>query len=405
VRLLDSVDSCLAHPNEDIQRGAAKALNALLTNYFPVSSKGPSERLQSRVVDKYISIVKTEDNPAATRGFSLALGSLPSKLLAPNEHVLVSVLDCLCDASRRTSLVGGEGDAETRRNAITSLVNVCKTVGMCHALNENAGGAETAPVTPLTKHQATRVFDTLLDAMDDYNTDRRGDVGSWSRIAAMNGLESLAFLAIKSSQAYPHSAHQAQPISQSPTQIETLVPSFVERLSCFSRDSPADRSSATENPLYDSAIIFDEGLCNSILSALLKQFGEKLDTVRFQAGVCLERLLTNESPRLPFVPCRHMLIRALNLNGQPKNWSNPALTFPLLMCAVNIEAFHEPILSGIVISVGGLTESVSKSSCAALFEWIRELRNAKATPKIYQMGDGKLLGTSLPTHYQSRSFE
>jgi hypothetical protein len=58
------------------------------------------------------------------------------------------------------------------------------------------------------------------------------------------------------------------------------------------------------------------------------------------------------------------------------------------MCAVNIEGFLEPILSGIVISVGGLTESVSKSSCAALFEWIRELRHAKATPRIIQMGEG-----------------
>ncbi|KAL3803856.1 hypothetical protein HJC23_004018 [Cyclotella cryptica] len=380
VRLLDSVDTCLAHPNEEIQSGAAKALNALLSNYFPVSSNGPSERLQSRVVDKYILIVKTEDNPAATRGFSLALGSLPSKLLAPSERVLDSVLNCLCDASRRSSLVGGEGDAETRRNAITSLVNVCKTVGIRYTPDGKNRGVETAPVTPLTKHQALRVFDTLLDAMDDYNTDRRGDVGSWSRIAAMNGLETLAFLTVKSSQAHPHSAQQTQLISQSPTQKEILVPSFVERLSSFS-------TMATQNPPYESAIIFNESLCYSILSALLKQFGEKLDAVRSQAGLCIERLLTNDSPRLPFVPCRHMLIRALNLNGQPKNWSNPALTFPLLMCAVNIEGFQEPILSGIVISVGGLTESVSKSSSAALFEWIRELRNAKAIPQIYQMGE------------------
>ena len=53
VRLLDSVDACLVHPKEDIQKSAARALDALLTKYFPVSSKGPSLRLQNRVVDSH----------------------------------------------------------------------------------------------------------------------------------------------------------------------------------------------------------------------------------------------------------------------------------------------------------------------------------------------------------------
>lgn len=392
VRLLDSVDACLTHPNEEIQSAASKASNALLTNYFPVSSKGPSERLQSRIVDKYISIVKTADNPAATRGFSLALGSLPGKLLAPREQVLDSVLDCLCNASRKDCLVGGEGDAETRRNAISSLVNVCKTVGICHVPDQNKTESDSAPVNPLTKQQTLRVFDALLDAMDDYNMDRRGDVGSWSRIAAMNGLETLAFLAVRSSHSYPHSSYEATPVSQSSAEIESAVPTFLERLALFPEKAVDVRSLNAETVAKsDGSTIFEESLCLTILSALLKQLGEKLDAVRCQAGECLERLLNSNSPRLPFVPYRRMLIRALNLNGPAKNWSNPALTFPLLFCAVNIEGFLEPILSGVVISVGGLTESVSKSSCAALFEWIRQLRNAKATQRIVQMGEGKVL--------------
>ena len=153
-------------------------------------------------MDKYISIVKTEDNPAATRGFTLALGSLPSKLLAPSQQVLDSVLDCLCNASRKDSLVGGEGDAETRRNAVTALVNVCQTVGI-ESKQADQSNVEASPISPLSKEQTIRVFDTLLDAMEDYNMDRRGDVGSWSRMAAMEGLETLACLAVESSAAYP----------------------------------------------------------------------------------------------------------------------------------------------------------------------------------------------------------
>ena len=101
----------MQHPNEDIQNNAAEALRALLCNHFPVGEKGPSTRLQNRVVDKYVSIVRTEDNAAATRGFSLALGVLPAKLLAPTHEVLDSVLECLCYALAKESLVGGEGEA------------------------------------------------------------------------------------------------------------------------------------------------------------------------------------------------------------------------------------------------------------------------------------------------------
>ena len=392
---MDSVDACLAHPNDEIQNSAALALSALLTHYFPVSSKGPSIRLQNRVVDKYISIVKTEDNPAATRGFSLALGHLPSKLLAPSEQVLDSVLNCLCDASKKESLVGGEGDAETRRNSIISLVNVCKTVGTGQPLLEtdkkSAAGAAVAPINRLTKSQTTRVFDALFAAMDDYNTDRRGDVGSWSRIAAMNGLEALAYLSVNSSCGCPHSSAQAISTPHFSTEITVVannVPSFMKRLTFLLPDESV-KIQQSHNENYDS-LFFDEKLCFSIFSALLKQLGEKLDVVRCQAGECLERLLTSNNPRLPFVPYRNILVKALGLQKKGKNWSNPALTFPLLMCAVNIDCFLEPILSGVVISVGGLTESVSKSSSASLFEWIRELRNAKATSKIFRMGEGKV---------------
>ncbi len=312
----------------------------LLSKFFPVSSKGPSSRLQARVVDKYISQVQTEDNPAATRGFSLALGHLPAKLLAPSCEVLDSVLSCLCDASRKESLVGGEGDAETRRNAITSLVNVCTTVGIKENENFSCEG-ESSPIFHLRKTQIDRVFSALLAAMNDYNFDRRGDVGSWSRIAAMDGLEALANLR-------------------------------------WTRCTMVRQAS-------------DEQLCRSILSTLLKQLGEKLDAVRCKAGECLERLLTNDSPRLPFVSNRNMLFLALNLHEQSTNWSDPAQTFPLLMKAALIDEFTEPILSGIVISVGGLTESVSKSSSASLFEWIRGLRAAKAIPKIFRMGESEML--------------
>jgi len=382
VRLLDSVDACLVHPKEEIQKSAAKALNALLIYHFPVSVKGPSSRLQARVVDKYISIVQTEDNPAATRGFSLALGSLPAKLLAPNCQVLDSVINCLCIASKKTSLVGGEGDAETRRNAIVSLVNVCTTVGIGKTSSSEV--VALPPIYRLKRKQTDQVFSALLEAMEDYNTDRRGDVGSWSRIAAMDGLESLSYLSIKATTTFPYSCGD---LTSSETPV--YVPAFQKRLDFL--QTPLENVDSLSKSQEERKIFFDEQLCSSVLCALMKQLAEKLDTVRCKAGECLERLLTSSSPRVSFVPYRRILIQALSLGGQDKNWSDPALTFPLLMKTVNINDFVEPILSGIVVSVGGLTESVSKSSSTALYEWIRGLRSAKAISKLFRMGEGKFI--------------
>jgi len=65
------------------------------------------------------------------------------------------------------------------------------------------------------------------------------------------------------------------------------------------------------------------------------------------------------------------------------------VTFPLLFRVISIDDFATPILAGTVISVGGLTESVSKSSCAALFDWVKCLRSAKALSKLTQMGEGE----------------
>ena len=324
----------------------------------------------------------------------MALGSLPAKLLSPCDIVLDNVLNCLCDASRKEATVGGEGDAETRRNSIKALVNVCKTVGIGTI---PTAGMDDAPIKPLTKNQTQRVFDALLAAMDDYSTDRRGDVGSWSRVAAMNGLETLSYLSIDATNAFPHSSSRLVPISHPSKELSTnpviATPSFFERRTCLVKVASENANLTPASSLthhYDECDnnFFDEELCLSIFSSLLKQLSEKLDAVRCEAGECIERLLNMESPCVPFVPCQDLLIKELDLNT-PKNWSNTALTFPLLMCVVNIDGFIEPILSGIVISVGGLTESVSKSSSAALFEWIRSLRSARATSKINQMGEGE----------------
>ena len=219
-------------------------------HHFPVGKSGPSSRLQGRVVDKYIGIVRSEDNPAATRGFCLALGHLPPKLLAPSSAVLDSILSCLICASRKDTLVGNEGDAETRRNALISLVKVCTAVGL--VTNEMS----PSTICPLSKCQLERVFESMFEALQDYNTDRRGDVGSWSRMVAIDGIETLAYLAIRATTTFPHSCKLC-----AATETLTDVPG------CFQRR-------VQRLPQSLRFTYFDDKLAHSILDALLKQLGE-----------------------------------------------------------------------------------------------------------------------------------
>ena len=339
VRLLDSVDACLPHPNEMIQEQAGNALFALTRSYFPVGSKGPSARLQSRVVDKYTKTARTSINPAATRGFSLALGCLPAKILAPSSEVLDITLSCLCRVSHPNAKVGKEKDAETRRNALVSLSRVCQTVGLLPVDDESQR------VVPLSIQQIKRVFAAYMRAMGDYNTDKRGDVGSKCRLAAMNGLVDLA------------------------TSI----------------------TSQNYGEGGDSEI-FSIELCTQIMGLLLKQFSEKLNFVRAEAAKCILALLDNENPVRIFISKRKTLLDALsppNLTGhltyESLNWADASVTYQMVVKAAEIDEYFGYVISGLILSTGGLTKSITENSSQALIQWARGADDMK----IDRLGRGK----------------
>ena len=392
VGLLDTIDANLKHPKEDIQEAAAEALYAMTRSYFPVGENGPSDRLQKRMVDTYITSVRTDENPAATRGYSLALGRLPAKLLAPNSSVLDSVIDCLSHASHRDTLIGGQGDSETRRNSIQSLVRICETVGVGTSPDMHS----VYPAVALSHSQVKQVFQALLDAVNDYNTDRRGDVGSWSRIASMNGLEKVVYLTIKASN-IPQNTPRNGVVSASQSPSLPSVPSLEMRFASLEPDvsNKALNCVINNKPFREDtkptslAMYFDDEMCSKVIGAMLKQLSEKLDAVRNQAGTCLQRILTSQDPVVPFVPSKEVLLDALTLNSNKEiNWAKPETTFPLVMRAINIDVFFEEILSGMIISVGGLTESVTKYSSKSFLEYIRALKSVKASGKISKIGHG-----------------
>jgi tubulin-specific chaperone D len=321
--LLDSVDENLKHPNENIQQAAGAALAALMRSYFPVRETGPSDRLQKRVVDKYTNLVNTSDNPAETRGFTLALGSLPKKLLAPGPQILDSVLACLMAAALPDATVGQHGDAETRRNAIQALMSLTREVGFSES--------SCPPAVGMSNHQLNQVFESFLCGLQDYNTDRRGDIGSWSRIASMTGLEQLTSLALERN------------------------------------------------------VDIDIGLMTRIYGGFLKQLAEKLDKVRLHAGSCIEKMLKGQLHRESEPLFCNILRESLQVE-KDTNWSDAKVTFRRVVKVLNISEFFHDIISGLVVSVGALTESVTKEAENALIEWIRDTDRKATNTKVLELG-------------------
>ncbi len=115
-----------------------------------------------------------DENPSVRRGAALALGALPKQLLlaAP----LADIVTVLVTATQIERVVSRR-DAETRRNAVEGLVDVVRTVGL--AVYGASG---------VSLEQTREVFAALIKATEDYSTDSRGDVGSWVRRAAVDGL-------------------------------------------------------------------------------------------------------------------------------------------------------------------------------------------------------------------------
>jgi len=244
-----------------------------------------------------------------------------------------------------------------------------------------------------------RVVTALLLAMEDYQADNRGDVGSWVREAAMIGLEKLVCKLANIS-----AAIQQQPQNESPSTNEEEQP---------------------------SPPLLTPDLSRKVMNALLKQSVEKIDRIRECAGRICQHLLwagehctdtdTNseqEQAAVPHIPQRDELRKHIppptstpgaskqkkrvakseSEQAQEIDWSSPAQTFPLILPLMAIQEerradaaaattssssqsdsscfccpFHHSILSGLVISVGGLSESVVKHSSDALVAYVSDL--------------------------------
>jgi hypothetical protein len=162
-------------------------------------------------------------------------------------------------------------DAEARVNAVKGLVSVCEALTL---EKEHSGIQSVEDDMSLFLLIKDKIMTTLLKALDDYSVDNRGDVGSWVREAAMDGLERCTYILCK---------------RDSIGRIDSALE--LER-------------SADNNQLHS---LFDANLATSIVGGICKQAVEKMDKLREAAAKVLQRILYNKIAYVQHIPHREKL--------------------------------------------------------------------------------------------------
>mmetsp|Transcript_17802 Transcript_17802/g.55568 ORF Transcript_17802/g.55568 Transcript_17802/m.55568 type:complete len:1175 (+) Transcript_17802:28-3552(+) len=324
LRLLDSLDESSIHPAEAVRAAAVAGVRALTWRYFGGHSHAmtvPSERLISRTVIHYITLATEPATTNMSRGACKCLGALPMRLLTARDTTLDAVLDALAIRAMRYDTVVGEKDAETRRDALAALANIIATVGPSN----------------LTYSRVAKLLTTLVqNACCDYGADKRGDVGSWSRI---EGLKALVILSTTvNSSRFP----------QSESAKERLVSDFEGRALFFK----GREILCSTKPFLEvhSMSRWPVGASEQVCCALMRQLGEKLDSVRNVALGLFPKFLHTA----PVVPARGNV--GILLFSDRESVDLPAR---LCACLALGRVYQGAVLSGLVISAGTSNSTVS----------------------------------------------
>lgn len=340
--LLDTLNDNLRHPNAQIQVCAVESLKQFVRTYL-ISADA---LLVKDITSKYLQVLRSDPNVAAKRGSALALSVLPYEFLIADWRIILKTLCAACLAPENPD----DRDAETRVNAVRGLATVCETLtGACIDSTLSVPASEES----LLDFIKNAVVDCLFKALEDYSVDNRGDVGSWVREAAMEALEKCTYIICRS--------------------LTVFTSNGIKMRQAYTLDEGFMSDTQKENSLFDS------NLAARLIGGIAKQAVEKIDKVRDIAGRTLQRILHNDYIFVPYIPHRCELEVIVPKDGT-FNWAAPSNCFPCLVRLLQFNEYRTSVLSGLVISIGGLADSLRKASLSALLEYVQI--SSDGEPKI-----------------------
>uniref|UniRef100_A0A670K9N2 Tubulin-specific chaperone D n=1 Tax=Podarcis muralis TaxID=64176 RepID=A0A670K9N2_PODMU len=266
------------------------ALAALCNEYYYIEEEGANPAQQDELVNQYISGLQSHEEMTRC-GLSSALGALPRFLL---KGKLQEVLDGLKGVTSISPQY--VSFAESRKDGLKAISKVCLTVGV---------KGEGSPAEVVCRNNVTEIYNILLNGLNDYTTDSRGDVGVWVREAAMTSLMEMTLL--------------------------------------LARTEPE---------------LIDANVSKRIMCCVAQQSAEKIDRFRAHAGSVFLTLLYFDDPPIPHIPHREDLEKIFpRSEAVTLNWNAPSQAFPRITQLLSLPSYQYHVLTGLTVSVGGLTES------------------------------------------------
>ncbi|KAG2155948.1 tubulin folding cofactor D C terminal-domain-containing protein [Suillus bovinus] len=189
---------------------------------------------------------------------------------------------------------------------------------------------QAAAAAMATTNSMYGVLDALDSGLDDYTMDERGDVGSWVRMVCIQGLAS---------------------IFEDLFRVSGNIPDFANYL-------PAQRY-------------------HSVIARILRQGVERLDNVRQIAGQCLLRLFRMPLPTVPHqeewcIKGSELLMK-LDTSDTMTSWSVGEWLFPKAVELLSIQEYRQPLLTGLIHSVGARTGSTHRPASLSLVSFAQGL--------------------------------
>ncbi|EIN12617.1 TBCD protein [Punctularia strigosozonata HHB-11173 SS5] len=271
----------------------------------------------SAIVTRLIEDCK-RGSPTTTEGVTRLMGFLDYEAYS---HSLLKVVQFLLNVVSPENA----STVEARRNAFTSMHQLLSKVSPC--LAESLGPSITR-----------RMFDALYAGLDDYTIDERGDVGSWIRMACMDGLTAFA------------ESLMAKGLAKD--ELEQYL--------------PPDR--------YHLAV-----------AGILKQGMERLDNVRACAGADIVKLLNIPVPSVLDGEAWRLkgeqLMKELFLGDEENvRWSDGEWLYPRAVQLLQIKEYRSAILDGLVVSIASRTDSTQRTAALSLRTYVQRLPVTASDP-------------------------
>uniref|UniRef100_A0A670KC97 Tubulin-specific chaperone D n=1 Tax=Podarcis muralis TaxID=64176 RepID=A0A670KC97_PODMU len=268
------------------------------------------------LVNQYISGLQSHEEMTRC-GLSSALGALPRFLL---KGKLQEVLDGLKGVTSISPQY--VSFAESRKDGLKAISKVCLTVGV---------KGEGSPAEVVCRNNVTEIYNILLNGLNDYTTDSRGDVGVWVREAAMTSLMEMTLL--------------------------------------LARTEPE---------------LIDANVSKRIMCCVAQQSAEKIDRFRAHAGSVFLTLLYFDDPPIPHIPHREDLEKIFpRSEAVTLNWNAPSQAFPRITQLLSLPSYQYHVLTGLTVSVGGLTESTVRCSSQSLFSYLKGIQSNMDAMNIF----------------------